>query len=84
MFWGIVEKITGVNRHTIKELLKCRAADFLESTMCVCGHGPWMHEPNSHCRECARYAASATCKQFQARSDRSGRPETIDVKESHE
>jgi hypothetical protein len=69
MFWGLVEKLTGVNAQVFKDVIRGKALDFVESATCQCGHGYWFHIKNGHCMECVRHHQDSPCQKFVARSE---------------
>lgn len=64
MLWEIVEGITGIDRDHIKNMAKQRAAQFIETIICECGHPKWVHiRQQGKCDKCA-------CENFVSRGMR--------------
>lgn len=62
MLWGIVEKITGVNRRHLQDMIRETAINYVESRLCKCGHIKWAHKEqgNGSCANCDTCPAFAS------------------------
>ncbi len=60
MLWELVERVTGVDRRHLKDLIKEKATTYVNSHTCKCGCIEWAHNTTTGaCFGCKR------CNQFQ-------------------